>query len=255
MKLLSLIILSLATGVSLAQTPAINNNVRASNLLNRFTEYRLTPGEMAIGISTPREVKIIGDVYLDIHWGKSSIEVFNSEKLIEGYFTRFDIKNNEVEFQIDRSVRVLPGNKVKSVVWIDSITQQPRIIENASKYVFNDVPLNGFLEILVDGKTPLLKRYFLEILKPDFSPALNVGSKDYRILKKVEYFYAIGNQLTKIKGKKSLGQLISNSEKDVNLFIKAESLNLKKAVLLQQSIHQLKGVAYPNVVDDRLLVF
>jgi hypothetical protein len=228
MKLLSLIILSLATGVSLAQTPAINNNVRASNLLNRFTEYRLTPGEMAIGISTPREVKIIGDVYLDIHWGKSSIEVFNSEKLIEGYFTRFDIKNNEVEFQIDRSVRVLPGNKVKSVVWIDSITQQPRIIENASKYVFNDVPLNGFLEILVDGKTPLLKRYFLEILKPDFSPALNVGSKDYRILKKVEYFYAIGNQLTKIKGKKSLGQLISNSEKDVNLFIKAESLNLKK---------------------------
>jgi hypothetical protein len=228
MKLLSLIILSLATGVSLAQTPAINNNVRASNLLNRFTEYRLTPGEMAIGISTPREVKIIGDVYLDIHWGKSSIEVFNSEKLIEGYFARFDIKNNEVEFQIDRSIRVLPGNKVKSVVWIDSITQQPRIIENASKYVFNDVPLNGFLEILVDGKTPLLKRYFLEILKPDFSPALNVGSKDYRILKKVEYFYAIGNQLTKIKGKKSLGQLISNSEKDVNLFIKAESLNLKK---------------------------
>jgi hypothetical protein len=115
---------------------ASNNNVRAANLLNRFTEYRLTPGEMAIGISTPREVKIIGDVYLDIHWGNSSIELFNSEKLIEGYYTRFDIKNNEVEFQIDRSVRVLPGNKVKSVVWIDSITQQPRIIENASKYVF-----------------------------------------------------------------------------------------------------------------------
>jgi hypothetical protein len=228
MKLLSLIILSLATGVSLAQTPAVNNNVRAANLLNRFTEYRLTPGEMAIGISTPREVKIIGDVYLDIHWGNSSIELFNSEKLIEGYYTRFDIKNNEVEFQIDRSVRVLPGNKVKSVVWIDSITQQPRIIENASKYVFNEVPLNGFLEILVDGKTPLLKRYFLEILKPDFSPALNVGSKDYRILKKVEYFYAIGNQLTKIKGKKSLGQLISNTEKDVNSFIQAESLNLNK---------------------------
>jgi hypothetical protein len=228
MKLLLLIILPLATGVSLAQTPAINNNVRASNLLNRFTEYRLTPGEMAIGISTPREVKVIGDVYLDIHWGKSSIEVFNSDKLIEGYFTRFDIKNNEVEFQIDRSVRVLPGNKVKSVVWIDSITQQPRVIENASKYVFNEVPINGFLEILVDGKTPLLKRYFLEILKPDFSPALNVGSKDYRILKKAEYFYAIGNQLIKIKGKKSLGQLISNSEKDLNSFIQAESLNLNK---------------------------
>ena len=228
MKFLPLIILSLVTGVSLAQTPAINNNVRASNLLNRFTEYRLTPGEMAIGISTPREVKVIGDVYLDIHWGKSSIEVFNSDKLIEGYFTRFDIKNNEVEFQIDRSVRVLPGNKVKSVVWIDSITQQPRVIENASKYVFNEVPINGFLEILVDGKTPLLQRYFLEILKPDFSPALNVGSKDYRILKKAEYFYAIGNQLIKIKGKKSLGQLISNSEKDLNSFIKAESLNLNK---------------------------
>lgn len=211
-----------------AQSPTINNNVRAANILTRMGSYRMTPGDMTFPISSSRTAQVIGDTYLDLHWAQSSLLLYKKDQLVEDYLTRYDIKNNEFEFKLHTGVKILLGGKVKNMVWIDSLTKSPRYLINAQDYLFDGVPLAGFFEVLVEGDSPLLKKIYLEILKPDFSPALNVGSKDYKILKKEEYFYAIKNNVFKIKKKNSLEALIASSPLEIASHIKKESIHLNK---------------------------
>ncbi len=218
-------LLLVAAVVASAQTPPVINNVRANNILTRFAAQRVTPGDMTFGITTPRTTTIIGDTYFDSHWGLSSIQLKDDDRLIEGYYTRYDVKNNEFEFLLGKEVRVLPGKKVKNVMWIDSLSKKPRVVTAMTDYTVEGVPLTGFMELLAEGDYPLFKRIDLEILKPDFSPALNVGSKDYRIIKKTSYYYGIGNDLHRLKNKKSLAALIAKCPKDVVGFMKAEAIN------------------------------
>ena len=136
-------LLLLAVATASGQTPTVNNNVRASNILTRFAAQRVTPGDMTFGITTPRAAEIIGDTYFDSHWGLSSIQLADDAKLIEGYYTRYDVKNNEFEFLLGKEVRVLPGKKVKNVMWIDSLSQKPRVVINMADYRVEGVPFYG----------------------------------------------------------------------------------------------------------------
>lgn len=222
-----------------AQPATINNNVRAANILTRMGSYRMTPGDMTFPITSSRTTQIIGDTYLDLHWAQSSLLLYTKDQLIEDYLTRYDIKNNEFEFRLQNGVRVLPGSKVKNMVWVDSLTKTPRYLINAQDYVNDGVPLAGFFEVLVEGDVPLLKKIYLEILKPNFSPALNVGSKDYKILKKVEYYYALEKNSYRIKKKSSLEEL-SAVYPDLDILMKKESISLNAEEDLKKLFTLLK---------------
>lgn len=211
------------------QSPTINNNVRSANLLNQLGSYRVTPGDVLFPISSHEKSNIIGDVYLDSHWNLSSLLLFENEKLINDYLVRYDIKNNEFEFRLKNGVKVLPGSKVKNIVWIDSLTKTTRIMNNGSEYSAAEIPFDGFFEILKDGEIQLLKKPYVEVLRPNFSPALNVGSKDTKILKKSEYFYSLKNKLYQIKKKSSLEAIQQHkSSVDLAAFLKKEKISLTK---------------------------
>ena len=225
---------------SYAQSPTINNNVRAANILTRMGSYRMTPGDMTFPITSSRTAQIIGDTYLDLHWAQSSLLLYSKDQLVEDYLTRYDIKNNEFEIRLQNGVRVLPGSKVKNMVWVDSLTKTPRYLINAQDYVYDTVPLAGFFEVLVEGDVPLFKKLYVEILKPNFSPALNVGSKDYKILKKVEYYYALEKISYRIKKKSSLEEL-STVYPDLEILMKKESINLNSEEDLKKMFTLLKN--------------
>lgn len=212
-----------------AQTPNINNNVRSANLLNQLGSYRVTPGDVFFPISSNEKSQTIGDVYLDAHWSQSSLLLFDDEKLINDYLTRYDIQNNEFEFRLKDGIKVLAGVKVKNIVWIDSLTKESRVMNNARDYTASVTPFDGFFEVLQEGNIQLLKKVYLEILRPNFSPALNVGSKDTKIIKKSEYFYSINNKLNQIKKKASLDAIQEyDSSFDLESLIKKEKINLNK---------------------------
>jgi len=190
-----------------SQTPTINNNVRSANLLNQLGSYRLTPGDNFFPISSHETSKTLGDVYLDFRWSQASLQMYENDNLVNNYLIRYDINNNEFEFRLQSGVKILPGKKVKNMIWIDSLTKASRLMINAREYKLNGVPLEGFFEVLVEAERPLLKKTYLEILRPNFSPALNVGSKDSKIIKKNEYFYLVKNDVYQIKNKNSFTAL------------------------------------------------
>jgi hypothetical protein len=137
-------------------------------------------------------------------------------------------RNDEFEFLTDKQIKVLPGSKVKNITWMDSATEIKRFLVNAKEYTTEGVPLTGFFEVLVDGTTSLFKKICLEIKKPDFSPALNVGSKDTRIIKRDQYYFNSGKEIYRIKSKKDLEPLFANKTEQMNTFIKEEKIKFTK---------------------------
>ena len=224
---LLLLITQLSYFQVVGQSATINNNVRSANLLNQLGSYRVTPGDVLFPISSNEKSAIIGDVYLDPRWSVSSLLLYENDHLVDNYLVRFDIKNNEFEFRLQNGVKVLDGAKVKNIVWIDSLTKVTRVMNNGREYPATDVPMLGFFEVLQDGEIQLLKKAYIELVHPNFSPALNVGSKDTKILKKFEYYYSINKKLFKIKKKSSLVAIQEhNSSVEIESLLRKEKINL-----------------------------
>jgi hypothetical protein len=201
--------------------------VRAMDLLSRPLTSMPNVGLAHL----PPEVK--GDIYLVPYWNKASIMLYADEQILEGLAVKFDIYRNEFDIRFSNGVRVLPGSKVKTVVWADSLTRQLRYLINASDFKEDGVPMKGFFEVLSDGAIPLLSLSYIEVLEPDFNPALNVGSRDIRLVQKSNYYYASGDQVFRIKSKKQLEELFHKHQKEMKDFMKKNQVNINKASSLR----------------------
>src|SRR5688572_2286463 len=96
MKNLAVFFLSLVYSSGFTQA-VVPPNIRAINTIERLNDFDgLTNGDLMYGIPLP-EGKVIGDSYLDTHWKKSTILLYEKDKLIEGFPLRYDIWLDELE--------------------------------------------------------------------------------------------------------------------------------------------------------------
>lgn len=218
--------------VSYGQDAELLKTYRAATFLTRYSQMgnNLASGDIITSMPNYYEpIEVKGDPYWDKRWGISSVMLVKGNEYIEGYHTRYDINRDEFEFLLrNNEIKVLSGSKVDNMVWLDSTTQLPRFLVSSKqrKYTVDNLPLAGFLEVLVEGENLLFKKIQLEILKPDFNPALNVGSKEEKILKRESFYFAVGASLVRIKSKKSLDALGSDYEQKINQFMKANNIKL-----------------------------
>lgn len=218
-----LVLVVSAAAQNVQQTMRANNMVQRLNMSNGI----ISSNDLMIGFDNSAPGGLVGDPYVDKHWAVTSVQLIGESKLIEGYLTRFDISSNELEFKLEKGVKVLPGKQIDNIVWIDSISSVPRYLVNGKDFKMNDAAVDGFLEVLVDGAVPLYRKYYVEILKPNFSPALNVGSKDTKVLRKYWLVFAKEGSLYQIKSKKSVAQLDPAIQERANSIIDERDLNLK----------------------------
>ncbi len=216
--------------VLLAQAgSAIPTNMRAVNTIERLTYFNNSYGgnEMMYGIPLP-EGKVIGDTYLNQDWRRSAILLYDGDKLLEGYAVRYDILGDELDVKTTKGVKVLDGRKVKSFIWMDSLTRLPAYFINAKAYKNEGAPLSGFFEVLVDGKTPLFRRYEILIKKADYNVQLSVGSRDDKILKKVAYYFPSGDEVFQIpSNRKKLLGLLGDKSGEIENFMETNKLSPK----------------------------
>ncbi len=208
----------------------VPNNIRAANTLDRLVDLDgLSNADMLYGIPLP-EGKVIGDTYLDVQWKAASILLYDKDKLIEGFPVRYDIHLNELEIKAKNGVKVLKGDKVKSFVWIDSLTNSPIYFVNAKEFKNEyNVTITGFFQVLTDGSLPLFKKTNVDVKKADYNVQLNVGSLDDKILKKHELYAVKGHRVIEVpSSKKKLLPLFGDKSKDVEKFIKENALTTNK---------------------------
>ena len=133
-RALMLLLMALAIGVAQGQVdtknPLSENYFRRANVLNRMMDPNSIRSGSIPSILPPAAPDVKGDVYLTPDYRLTTFVLYDNEKLIEGYSSKYDINKNEFDLRTPQGVRVLPGNKVKSLVWIDSLSKQPQYFFN-----------------------------------------------------------------------------------------------------------------------------
>lgn len=183
----------------------------------------------AIGPATPPGT--IGDVYLTKNFNISVFQLYEKDQLVEGFFSKLDLKNNEFDIQLKNGVKVLDGHLVKSFIYDDSITRIRHSFVNAREWKTKEGgTLLGFFEILSAGEITLAGYTELEFIKANYNAAKNIGSKDNKYVKNANYFYTINQVVTPLPKRKSLFELFGERKDELQKYSEDNKLNLKNAL-------------------------
>ena len=190
--------------------------------------------ELLYGIPLP-PAALVGDSYLSENWMLSSVMLYQDEKLLEGYLTRYDISEDMIQFKTKNGVKVINGASVKSLVWIDTLSKSKSYFINAKEYKDEEnTQLSGFFEVLSDGRLPLFKKTGISIKKANYMVQFDVGSRDDVIQKSENYFYEQGGTVYKVPStNKKVIQLFKGKEAEIKNFIQSNSLNISQQHHLQ----------------------
>ncbi|TRX50940.1 hypothetical protein FNH22_25140 [Fulvivirga sp. M361] len=171
----------------------------------------------------------LGTIYLEDDWSVGSIRLKN-ERDIENYPIRYDLENNRFEFNYHGQVRVLPGSTVTRFEYVDK-NDQHRFYER-SDHLLSEEPLtNGFMEVVVAGDPGLYLKIHLNILKPSYVTALDVGERSSKIVKKEIFYFLIKDELIKLpSNRKKFTVLLHSLGLEVNDYIKTHRLDVKDRV-------------------------
>lgn len=211
---------------------------------NGFLKPDLLPG-------TPLSNGSLKDhTFIDQKWSSCSFLLFDPVKLIEGYLVKYDIKGNALAVKTKSGVKLIDANKIKSIVWLDSLTNAPRYFVNAQEYKEESVQLTGLLEVLVDGHMPLFAQsYLVEKETGFFAGVLSLFEKEKREKKfDVKKFFYIGSgrSLAKIISTKELLLSFGDFYWDMEEYIKKHKLDISTQTGLQ------KVFEYYNTKFERL---
>jgi hypothetical protein len=216
--------------LTISSTGAFGQNIVPTRIKAQTTLTKLSsgysPGQVMQGIAQPLG-DVIGDGYLNDTWNVGTIMLFESEKIVESVPLKYNIQQDQLELMTGDVIRAIDGIKIKSVIWIDSITRVPVYYINAKGYQLDGTKLNGLLEVVVDGVFPLFKRTTIIEKEANYVKEFDVGSRDKKLEKKEVFYYSNNHDLVKIKNKKSLLPAFQLEAQNVDNFIKINSLDVK----------------------------
>lgn len=244
MKTIGLFLFLLVICVSSYAQWAIPPQMRASNTLDNLAQNGLNQSDILYGL--PMEPgKVVGDSYITKEWNVATIMLTDSEKIIEGYPVRYDVKAGVLEIKSKSGIKVLNSKSIKSLVWLDSL-QLPHYFLNADIFKEDGVSQSGLVEILVDGEVTLLNKYSVEIIKPNYNVAMGSGSKDTKIIVKSAFYCAKEGKLTRIKSKGDVLEVSDNHSAAISKLISDKGLKVKNQVDLIEIFTNLNSLIKPN---------
>ena len=214
------------TVVFVLVAPVINAQVD----VNRFTNIidAVNGGTSAYGAGFKGrynvEGEVVGDPYLEAEFRDTNYEFYRAKTHFRGP-SRFDLLNDEFEVHTTDGIRVIKGSIVKGYATLvdgDSV-----FFMNARDYTLGGTPLSGFVKLLSDGERHLVQSTQLEIIKPNYNPAVEVGDKNTKIKKKATTYYAVNKQLFKTKSKKDILKTFESEQQKVSDFIESEKIDMK----------------------------
>lgn len=210
-----------------AQKTYLNNRYLMERIQNN-TEL-LTGTSGVINTLAPAPPGIVGDSFLNESFSEATLLLFDGERMLPGYQVKYDILKDDFYLMHRNSIRVLSGAAVRNFSMTDSLTKVRRFY--ISGKLLKDpkgTELSGFYEVIVDGPSALLKKTSAIIKEADFHPALNVGSKDHRVIKNVSYQYCIDNVVQKMPTAKNIAIAFPQQPEVMSKFIKDNYLSLKE---------------------------
>lgn len=226
MKLLLTVFLLSLTLVVSAQKTYLNNRY----LMERIgSGTDMLSGTTGMITSLPPAPGVVGDAFLNNNFSESNLLMYEGERIVSGYRVKYDILKDDFYLMHKNSIRVLSGSAVRNFLMIDSLTGVKSFFINGKQLKdIKGTELSGFYEVVVDGPSALLKKVSAEVMDADFHPALNIGSKDHRVIKKTGFFFCVDNVVQKMPSAKNISTAFPDQADVMTTFIKSNGLSLKE---------------------------
>jgi hypothetical protein len=125
------------------------------------------------------------------------------------------------------STRVISSHRINHFEWFNFKDKRNNRFINARGYRIEGVPLTGIAEIFVKGETSLIIYRRLEIQKAMYSVIHDAGQKNDEFIINEFYYIQRGDELFRVKNKKSLDGLFAGQEEAMKSFIRDNHLSLK----------------------------
>ena len=215
--LVSLILLCSLTSLTFGQR--LNNNY-ISGAANTYSGEGLNVFDLRDRNSTK------GSSYWSDEWHDGQVYLKDSSS-VKGYALKYDLMGDVVEIQVSTNVKVLPTSRIIEF-YIDVNGTTHKFI-NPTEYYEITTPTIGFFEAIYEGKSIILKKFELDILQPDYVPALDAGSLSKKIVQQKRYYWIYDGQLNIMpKSKSKMLKLMELLHPGVMEYAKEEKLNPKK---------------------------
>jgi hypothetical protein len=240
-----LMLMLIFTGIGYTQNPPANTR---NFLQNKYVLERLTgPDQMMMGTvqalpMAPPEV--IGSDLLNKYYNQTTF-LLQDSALLEGLPSRYYVMRNEFDIKTKMGVRTLKGDRVKSFIWVDSLTNKPQVFVNMKEYVKDDgVPGTGFMQLLCEGKVGLLRHTEVIFKEANYHVALNVGNRDHQFIHKTRLYYLIGNTFRPVpESRKKVIHIFPDRTDQIEKFIRMNQLDPTK------EHHLIAIVEYYNALN------
>lgn len=191
----------------------------------------------------PAAPGVVGDGFLNNNFSETNLLLFEGERIVAGYRAKYDILKDDFYLMHKNSIRVLSGGSVRYFSMIDSLTGAKSFYINGKLLKDNKgAELSGFYEVIVDGPSALLRKTTAIVKEADFHPALNVGSKDHRVIKTNTYFYCIDNVAQKMPAAKNISLAFPDQADAMSTFIKSNGLSLKDQADLKRLFEHYNSI-------------
>jgi hypothetical protein len=181
-------------------------------------------------IMSSKPTETLGTYYYnDKYFKKGFISVEGLEKPLGEYRMRYNLKTNELEVILKEGLRSISTSKINNFLWSDSISNRQAIFLKASNYTYDGSKIDGFLEVIQEGKLSLLKRKKIRLQKSNFNPLLVEESTNDQIFQDEEFFLLKNNNIIKLekKNKKSITAFLADNERALT-YLKNNKVNYKK---------------------------
>jgi hypothetical protein len=183
-------------------------------------------------------VELEGSSYADSTWKQGSFIFYPTEKglnkksdTVHGFTLRYDVHKAEVDILHKNKCFAATTDMLKGFFYKENIKVASHYFVNMNDYKGEVEDLKGFAEVLSNGRMKLFKYYSTALKNPDFNPALNVGSKNYKLVHKTQYYFGTGKILQKLDSGKAAyiaEQAFSNRSGVMQEYAKKQGLNTKK---------------------------
>lgn len=176
---------------------------------------------------------VIGSDLLNPYFNVSTF-LLNDSSLLSGLPARYYVLRNEFDVKTSSGLRTLRGDRVRSFIWVDSVTKKTEVFVNMKEYMNESgTPGTGFMQILSEGKIGLLKQTEVIFKKANYHVAMNVGNPDHQFIHKTHLYYLIDKTYRPVPPRKKVLSIFPDHQDALQRFIKINQLDLSSEYHLQ----------------------
>lgn len=212
-------------------SPNLSGSLQAQDVV--LIENSSNPGEYLNLV--PRAAPKYEGTYYNHEEFKKAVIVTKKGDRFKDMSVRFDLLNEILEVKSSAGMLKLVDISVIGQYTVTDDFNNKTTYSDGQKFGLEKKGL--YRHIYVSDQFNLFEKSFIQVKEPDYVPALDAGSKNYKYVKKSEIVFNNGSDTKIIKrSASSIGNNLDVDSKEVKKFVKDNDLNLKNDNSLIETI-------------------